>query len=127
MLKIIIFALISLFLILFLNNYKKEYALILAAAAGGGILVAVLTEIYSPFKEMLSWLEDCGIDSDLIFYLLKAMGICYITRFASELCSDFGQGSLSGKVELAGKGAVFILSIPMFKSILNLGLSLLKT
>lgn len=125
MIKIIIFAIISLALILFLRSYRPEYALLATAAAGAILLAFVITEIYKPVSSLFEMLESYGIDNELTTYLLKAFGLCYITKFASDLCTDFGQASLSGKVELAGRAALFVLSVPLIGRILQLGLSLL--
>ncbi len=125
MVRIAIFAFVCLVFILFLKNYRPEYALIAAAVAGSMMLIVVIKEIFSPINQLLATLEEYGIKSNLISYLLKALGICFLTKFSSELCADFGQSSLAGKVELAGRAAVFLLSLPLIENILNTGLSLL--
>ena len=123
MIKIIVFAIISLALILFLKNYRPEYAMLATAAAGGILLIFIIAMVYSPIKELFNMLEDYGIKNELTTYLLKAFAICYLTKFATDVCVDFGQTSLSGKVELAGRAAIFVLSIPLISSILQTGLS----
>lgn len=123
MIKIIIFALVSLALILFLKAYRPEYAMLATAATGGILLIFIITSVYSPITELFKVLEDYGIKNELIAYILKAFAICYLTKFATDICTDFGQTSLSGKVELAGRAAIFVLSIPLIKSILQTGLS----
>ncbi len=126
MIKIIAFALISLFLIVFLKNIKPEYGVIATAAAGGILLLWGVGEVAVPLEDFLKELENYGVESGLITYLLKTLGICYITRFAAELCADFGLNSLSAKVDFVGRGAIFLLSIPIIRSILNVGLSIIE-
>jgi hypothetical protein len=41
------------------------------------------------------------------------------------LCADFGQTSLGEKVQMAGKVALLVLSLPILQNILEVGLSLL--
>ena len=53
-------------------------------------------------------------------FILKALGIAYITEFTSELCLDAGEKSIAGKVELAGKIVIFFLALPVFTSLLEL-------
>lgn len=125
MLQIILFAIIALTLILFLKSYHPEYAMIASAAAGMIMLAAVAMKIVQPIRELFGLLEDYGVDRQLTVYLLKALGICYLTRFSAGLCADFGQNNLSGKVELAGRAAIFLLSLPLIRNILNVGLSLM--
>lgn len=125
MIKITIFTLIALILVLFLRQYRPEYSLIAAVAAGAIIIIFLLLEVANPLLELFGLLTSYGIEKELTAYLLKALGICIITKFATELCLDFGQSSLSGKVEMAGKVSILIISLPIIKSILNAGLSLL--
>ena len=125
MIKIIIFAFIGLALILFLKAYRPEYAMLATAAAGAILLVLIISEVYSPLSKLFLLLEDYGINGELTTYLLKAFAICYLTKFATDICTDFGQTSLSGKVELAGRAAIFILSLPIISGILHTGLSLI--
>ncbi len=123
MLQTVIFALITLIIVLFLKNHHPEYAMLASAAAGVILLVTVILQIYRPIEALFEKLEGFGVDSALIVYLLKVFGVCYITKFASELCSDFGQTSLSAKVELAGRAAVFVLTLPLIESVLELAIS----
>ena len=125
MVKIIIFAFISLVLILFLKSYRPEYAMLATAAAGAILLVSIISEVYSPLRTLFLMLEDYGINGELTTYLLKAFAICYLTKFPTDVCTDFGQTSLSGKVELAGRAAIFLLSLPLISGILQTGLSLI--
>lgn len=125
MFRIAIFAIVCLIFILFLKSYRSEYAILAAAVAGGMILLFAIKEIYTPLNDLLQTLESYGVKKELTVYLLKTVGICFLTKFSSELCADFGQTSLCSKVELAGRCAIFILSIPFIKGILNTGLSLI--
>lgn len=125
MIKIIIFCLTALILVVFLRQIRPEYALIATVAAGAVVLIYLAVELYTPLYELLKQLNEYGISNSLTAYILKALGICLITKFGAELCADFGQSSLSSKVELAGKTAVFVLSLPLIKEILNAGINLL--
>ena len=52
--------------------------------------------------------------------ILKVLGIAYITEFAVALCSDAGEKGIGGKIELAGKVAIFFAAMPVFVSLLEL-------
>ena len=125
MFTVIAFVLISLFLVLVLKNHGSEYALLLSVLAGCLALVFITTEIYPHLEELKDRLSDFGVDSSLVKYLFKVFGICYITRFAAELCEDFGQTSLSGKIDFAGRATVLILSVPLLSSVLEIAATLI--
>ena len=67
-----------------------------------------------------------GFDNYIFKTVLKSLGICYITSFSADMCKDFGQTSLAGKIELAGKIAVVVISIPLINEILNSALELIE-
>ena len=125
MVKIALFALVALVVIVVLRQYHPEYALLVAVTAGGILLVFLALELASPIFTLIKLLEEYGSPQTLTGYILKALGICIITRFSADLCTDFGQTSLATKVEMAGKITLLLLSIPILQSILEVGLSLL--
>lgn len=125
MLKLIVICLICLVVTVFLRQYKPEYAL-LSAGASMVVIAALLFGRLSPLiGELSEMLEGYGIDDPLTVYLIKVLGICLITRLCFDLCNDFGQSALACKVELTGKAAVVLLSLPLIKEILDCGLALL--
>lgn len=126
MLKTVAFVLVALVLIVFLRESKPEYALFLSAVVGAMLLGHIFLNVISPLKSLFEKFEEYGVESNLIFYVLKVFGICYITKFASELCADFGQTSLAGRVELGGRAAVFVLTLPIINKVLELASALMR-
>ena len=51
--------------------------------------------------------------------LIKILGITLICNTTSELASDLGMGSITGKVELAGKIAIIISVLPLFDTLIG--------
>lgn len=125
MIKVALFALVALIVIIVLRQYHPEYALLTAVTSGGIILIFLSLELATPLFTLLNTLNSYGVSSGLTRYVLKALGLCIITNFSASLCSDFGQTSLAAKVEMAGKVALLILSLPILQNILEVGLSLL--
>ncbi|MEE1277947.1 MAG: SpoIIIAC/SpoIIIAD family protein, partial [Acutalibacteraceae bacterium] len=64
-------------------------------------------------------------EDDYMKTALKALGICYITQFAADVCRDFGQTALASKAELAGKCAIFLLSLPLVTSIVEIAVNMI--
>lgn len=125
MIKISLFALVALIIIVVLRQYHPEYALIATVAAGGIILISLVYQLTTPLFALIKTLNSYGVSEGLTGYILKALGICIITNFSVGLCTDFGQTSLAAKVEMAGKVAILIISLPVLENILEVGLSLL--
>ena len=77
-------------------------------------------------EKMQPVLEEYGIKTEYFKVALKALGIGYITSFIADACRDSGQTSLAAKAELAGKTAIFLLSVPLIISVLETAIGFIK-
>ena len=60
-----------------------------------------------------------------IAVVLKVIAIAYICEFAVQILRDGGEGAIASKVELCGKVAILILTLPLLSGFCKLVLSLL--
>jgi stage III sporulation protein AD len=99
---------------------KKEIALYIKIAAAGLILGGVVLYV-SPVADTINTIFDkAGASDTYINILFKALGICYITQFASDICKDSGEGALATQIEIAGKITLLLLSLPLFEALTDL-------
>lgn len=110
--KIIGFAVLGLFAVTVMRRMKDEYALFISLFCGMTLACSAVG-IAEPVFEYFSSMSAKGYMS----YIFKASGIALITTFAADLCRDFGESSLSGKVELCGKAVILAMCLPLFKSV----------
>lgn len=112
-------AIIGAIICVLIKQYRPEYVPLVAIGTGIIIMILVLPQT----QEMLSYLdgvsEFANIDSAYIKTILKALGVCIITQLASDTCNDCGQSSIASKVELGGKVAILIISMPFFTSLVE--------
>ena len=85
---------ISCAVILLLKEYKPEYAMITAVAASGVILLILLGKIFPIITEINTALSSAGVDARYTKTAFKAIGICYTTQFASDICKEYGSASI---------------------------------
>ena len=111
---------ISCVFVMVVRQYKPEFALIATIASGCVILYAVLGRFASVLNELKFISENAGIKSEYMEVMLKGLGICYLTKFSSDICNDFGQSSLASKIELCGKITLAALSIPLLKTLVEM-------
>ena len=124
--KILAICLISAVLAIVLKQQKGEYALITALAGGTVVVLYILKSVAAPIEYIKARLLSCGVKTEYFAVALKALGIGYVTGFIADACRDSGQASLAAKAELAGKCAIFILSVPLISSVLETALGFLK-
>lgn len=120
------FSILAVVLALFLKNNNPIFSLILIVASGILLLIFVLSDISYLLEEIKSLINKSGINNNYLTVALKALGICYLTQFTSEICKDFGQNSIASKVELAGKLMVVTLTLPLIQGIIKIAMELLK-
>ncbi|MDE5992892.1 MAG: stage III sporulation AC/AD family protein [Oscillospiraceae bacterium] len=95
----------------------SEYALYIKIAAAAAVLSVVIMFV-SPVAEAIRGLyARAGADGEYLTILFKALGICYITQFACDICRDSGENALATQAELAGKLSLLILALPLFDSL----------
>jgi len=103
-----------------LRQYKPEYAMLVTLAAGVFILSRVYDAVIPVIGEMQSILESTSMPVQYAGILFKALGICFITQIACDTCRDAGESAVASKVEMAGKLAVLLVSLPLFRQVLTL-------
>ncbi|MBP3692565.1 MAG: hypothetical protein J6I80_04915 [Clostridia bacterium] len=116
---ILALALITAVLALVLKQQKPELALAVSAAGGCVIFFTILKSLVAYVNELGGFFIKAGIDNGYFVLILKALGICYLTQFVSDLCRDYGQTSLAGRVDLAGKCCVLALSFPLMERLID--------
>ncbi len=117
--KVLAVCIVAAALCVVIRAKNAEYAFFITIAAGIGITLLVLRKIAVPITVLREKLEEYGVESEYFKVALKAVGIGYITSFTADACRDSGQTSLAAKAELAGKCAIFLLSLPLIISVLE--------
>ncbi len=111
---------------LILRKQSGEYAFAITVAAGIVVFLAVFKAFIEPLGELTQKLSDYGVELTYFKVALKAVGVAYITDFIADTCRDSGQTSLAAKAELAGKAAIFLLSVPLLISVLETAVGFVK-
>ncbi len=111
--EILMLCTLAAILALVIGSYKKEYAFVISAALAIIVFIKVLRELTEPVTNLFYAMEKAGIKSSYYLTAIKVLAIGYITGFAADTCRDFGQTSIAAKAELAGKAAIFMVSLPV--------------
>ena len=101
-----------------LKGYNSEYSLLISLISGTAILLMLISDVTEKLYEVRNAVSAFTASS-LFIVALKSLGICVITGFIADSCRQAGQISLASKAELAGRCAIFVLSVPMLLSLLE--------
>lgn len=113
-------ALISLFVILLLRQYKPEYAFGVSVIVGILLFFSALSPIRELFSEIEDWLSFSAVKEEEYAILLRCFGICVITKITAQTCTDCSESSLASKVDLVGKISVLTVAFPLFNKLLGI-------
>ncbi len=102
-----------------IKQYKPELGIFISLFAGIIILSAILGVLKPAIDTILELVGMAGLDESYGNVLIKALAVCYVTQIAADSCRDAGEGAIAGKVEMAGKAAIIVISLPMFKALVN--------
>lgn len=101
------------------KGQKGEYGIYISIAAGMVICFGILSKLSS----ILDTIREIGsmirIEGSYLAILLKMLGITYAAEFASNICRDCGNQTLAVQIELFGKLAVLVLSMPILLALLK--------
>lgn len=108
------------------KNINSEYAIFISLAVGIAIIL-LSAVLFAPIIEKIQELCDIGtVNQEYVVIAMKALGICYISQFSSDICRDAGQNAIADKIELAGKIWIIYLSLPLFSNMLQVVKNLLE-
>lgn len=118
-------AILSAVLCVIVRQYKPEAALGIGLACGVIILGSVIGMLAPSIEAITALTQAAGIDNSFAQILLKALAVCYITQLSADCCRDAGESAIASKLELAGKAAIVVISLPVFTSLAELVTGLL--
>lgn len=120
-------AVVSTVICILLRQYKPEYAMVVSLACGVLLFSMVLVNLVPAFRSMADLMERAAINGEYTRAIVKTLGICYVTQLAADACRDAGQSAIASKVELAGKVAIVLISLPLFDNLVEIALGLINT
>lgn len=122
LIRVVAVVIIAAVLVTSLRTRLGEYSFVLALATIVVVLVSVLGNLFGAVSKLRDLFSQSGNVGVYFTVALKALGISYITSFAADLCRDFGLSSLAQIAEIAGKIAIFVLSLPLMTAVLQAAL-----
>lgn len=124
--KILAVLLVTAVLSMVLKGRNAEYALLVPLAAGIITALLILKNLSAPLGRLSDEIAAYGIKPEYFKVAVKALGLGYVSSFIADTCRDSGYTSLAAKAELAGKTAIFIISLPLLLSVLEIAVGFVK-
>lgn len=126
MIKLAGIIVVSLILIVFIRDTKKEFSLLLSVAVGVVVFISVAEDFYSIVETVKSLTSQSGEISSYISLMIKILGISLLGQFVIDLCRDSGENALATQTEIATKIVIISMTLPLITTVINIVTGLLK-
>ena len=117
--KLIGIAVIGVIVVTLLRSAKPEFAMFATIATGVVMVITMLSALRDVIIAFDSIVEKSGIDDKVFSAVLKIIGIGYLTEYSSSLANDAGCPSIAQKLQFGGKIVIFLMSISIVKSLID--------
>lgn len=117
--SVLVASVFTVIIAVWLKKIRPELSLAVSLAGATAIFLFVIKRL----ETVIGFLDNI---SDSIAYpegfaiIIKLMSIAFIVQLIADSCRDAGENAIATKVELVGKAAIVITSLPLFKTALDL-------
>ena len=117
-------ALICVFSVISLKNFKDSYA-VLVRIASTVLFFGFFCGMLSPFVSFVKSTMDDGGMSGYTGLLFKALGIAFLTNISSSVCRDSGEAGMAQGVETVGRAEILLLAVPLLEDLFDMAKEIL--
>ncbi len=97
-----------------------------ALSVGSGLLFFLSAMLLlQPFLEYIRELSIISQTQEELSFLMRLFALCALLRWACSVCKDLGEEQLADQLSFLGKAEMLCLSLPCFRSLMDLALGLL--
>ncbi len=124
--RIVLIGIVAGVLVVTIKQKQPEMALQVSIVAGLIIFIYVIDYIVIAIEYVKDLVNQYNIPYESVTVILKIIGIAYICEFAVHVLKDTGENSIAGKVEIAGRVFIVVLSLPILSSFMKMVIGLLE-
>ena len=117
--KLVGIAVVGVIVIVLLRTAKPEFAVFATIATGIIMVITMLGAFQDVVLAFDKIVKKSGIDDEIFSAVLKIIGIGFLTEYSSSLANDAGCGSIAQKLQFGGKIVIFLMSISIVASLVD--------
>lgn len=98
---------------------KTEYGIYISVALSLFIFFFILRKLEVMVDAVRTIEGYINVDTAYLGTLVKMLGVTYIAEFASSICKDAGYQTIAKQIEIFGKLAILVMSMPILMALLD--------
>ena len=98
---------------------KTEYGIYISVALSLLIFFFILGKVEVMIDTVRMIGSYISVDTAYMGTLVKMLGVTYIAEFSSSICKDAGYQTIAKQIEIFGKLAILVMSMPILTALLN--------
>lgn len=98
---------------------KTEYGIYISVALSLLIFFFILGKLEVMIDTVRMIGNYISVDTAYMGTLVKMLGVTYIAEFSSSICKDAGYQTIAKQIEIFGKLAILVMSMPILTALLN--------
>ncbi len=103
-----------------LRQERPDFALVLSLSCGVFLAVWGVSYALPAISEISRLMLGVNLPQTYIEVMLKSVGIALITQFGIDICKDAGESAIAGRLEMCGRIALLVLSLPLVLELLRI-------
>ena len=126
MIKVVGIVLTALIINIVLKNYSKEFTSLINIVCTIIIFTLISKDLKGIVDRLTSISNEISVLLPYIKIMLKILGISMIAQLLSDLCRDNGENTLANQTELSAKIIILVTALPLFTTISDIMIGMLK-
>lgn len=126
MIKVVGIVLTALIINIVLKNYSKEFTFLINIVCTIIIFTLISKDLKGIVDRLTSVSNEISVLLPYIKIMLKILGISMIAQLLSDLCRDNGENTLANQTELSAKIIILVTALPLFTTIMDIMIGMLK-
>lgn len=98
---------------------KTEYGIYISVVLSLFIFFFILRKLEVMVDAVRTIEGYINVDTAYLGTLVKMLGVTYIAEFASSICKDAGYQTIAKQIEIFGKLAILVMSMPILMALLD--------
>lgn len=124
--KIVLTGIIICFLNVFVKKHLSEIVLPMEIVFLSLAVVLLVDTAGEIFGKISHYFNEIEYSEETFSSVIKGMGICLLTKFSADICTENGNKLVADVIEFSGRIMLAAVALPYFETIIGIALAFVK-